>query len=172
MFDNCGRACTEAESFLKGAGIEYERINLSSDAEAENRLRSLGGSNTMPQLYTGTRRVDGFHHLRYKEALGETYGLNALTGNVRDTFASHFYEDGSPKLVMYGASWCPHCKNAREFFQDNGLEFKEWDVEKESEGKRYYQTLEGTGYPLIYVGFRRVSTNTVKSTLKDHPHLL
>lgn len=171
VFDACGSPCDQAQNFLARRSIPYEPINLSSDPEAGTRLRSLGGSSTMPQLYTGTRRVDGFHQLRYKEALGETYGLDVLGGNDREAFANHFNSDGSPKLVMYATDWCPHCKKAREYFQDNGLAYKEWDVEKESEGKRYFDTLEGTGYPVIYVGFRRVNTNGVKAALKEHPSL-
>lgn len=172
LYEGCGAPCNQAERFLQDTDIQYERINLSSGPEAEDRLRSLRGSSTMPQLYTGSRRVDGFHHLRYKEALGETYGLKVLSGKYQDAYASHFYDDGSPKLVMYGASWCPYCLKAREYFVDNGLNFKEWDVEKEFVGKRHFETLEGTGYPVIYVGFRRVNTDDVKTALRQHPNLL
>lgn len=171
MYDDCGAPCNEAVTMLKRRGIDYEQINMNSGPEAETRLRSMGGSSTMPQLYAGTRRVDGFNRLRFTEALGETYGLNIVSGSTREAFESHFHSDGSPKLVMYGASWCPYCKKAREHFQENNLEFKEWDVEQESKGRRYFKTLEGNGYPLIYVGFRRVNTDSVKKALKEHPSL-
>jgi len=51
------------------------------------------------------------------------------------------------------------------------LDFKEWDVEQESEGRRYFKTLEGNGYPMIYVGFRRVNTDGIKKALTEHPSL-
>jgi len=171
MYDDCGEPCNVAKTMLKSRGVDYEEINMNSGPEAETRLRSMGGSSTMPQLYTGTRRVDGFHRLRFSEALGETYGLDILSGSMRDAFETHFYSDGSPKLVMYGAAWCPYCKQAREHFQANSLAFKEWDVEQESKGRDYYKTLEGNGYPLIYVGFRRVNKESVKKVLDEHPNL-
>jgi glutaredoxin len=65
---------------------------------------------------------------------------------------------GSSKdVVMYSASWCGYCKQARRYFKQNNIAFNEYDVEKSSKGKRDYKKLGGNGVPLILVGNKRMS---------------
>jgi len=78
-----------------------------------------------------------------------------LDESTRRVIETHFNVDGSPKLVMYGARWCPYCKKAREFFQDKGIAFTELDVEQDPEAQARYQLIRSSGYPLIYVGAKR-----------------
>jgi len=71
---------------------------------------------------------------------------------------------------MYGVTWCPHCKKARAFFDENNIAYIELDPEQSSDAKEAYQWLDGGGYPLIYVGARRMSgfhQETIKQTLTD-----
>src|SRR5690606_7279372 len=89
------------------------------------------------------------------EALSRIYGLDVLDEPASHVIDTHFNVDGSPKLVMYGASWCPYCNNAREFFQDTGIAFTELDVEQDPKAKARYQLIKSSGYPLIYVGAKR-----------------
>lgn len=175
LFDECGQPCDDAEGFLKRKRIDYERINLSTGQEAEEKLKAIGGGRSMPILMAGSRRADGYHAKRYTEALGEAFGTSVLNSFQSKLYKTHFNADGSPKLVMYGAEWCPYCKQARDYFVENNLPFLEWDVEKQAEGKRYYDYLESNGYPLIYIGFRRVSgvdMPAVERALNEHPPLI
>lgn len=34
-----------------------------------------------------------------------------------------------PKIVLYSTSWCPHCKQAKEYFTRNNIPFINRDVE-------------------------------------------
>ena len=56
-----------------------------------------------------------------------------------------------PRVVMYGTSWCPYCKKARLFFKSNGIDYVEYDIEKNDLAKRMYDLLGGNGVPLILV---------------------
>lgn len=156
VFDECGQPCDDGLNLLKEKNVSFEAVNLSSGEEAVKRLRKLGGGNSMPVLFVGERQVAGFHRQRFNEALAELQGGSVLDAADREVLKTHFDSNGEPMLVMYGTSWCPYCKKARTWLQDNDIPFKEWDVEKQQTGGRYYRQVKSGGYPLIYVGYRRV----------------
>ena len=58
-----------------------------------------------------------------------------------------------PKIVLYSVSWCPHCKEAKEYFTKNNIPFINRDVELDSAAMddltRKYQS---TGVPVIVIG--------------------
>jgi glutaredoxin len=60
-------------------------------------------------------------------------------------------------VVMYATSWCPYCKKARKYFQDNGIPYTEYDIEKDARAKRMYDQLGGKGVPVILVGEKRMN---------------
>jgi glutaredoxin len=55
-------------------------------------------------------------------------------------------------VVLYGASWCGYCAAARRLFEQNGIQYVEWDVEKTTEGREGHRKLGGGGVPVIVVG--------------------
>ncbi len=61
------------------------------------------------------------------------------------------------KVVMYSASWCGYCKQARNYFRDNHISFQEYDVETSDKGQRDYKQLKATGVPVILVGKKRMN---------------
>ena len=60
-------------------------------------------------------------------------------------------------VVMYSTSWCGVCKNARSYMQSNGIKFKEYDIEKNTNAHSKYKKLGGKGVPLITVGKNKMS---------------
>jgi glutaredoxin len=36
-------------------------------------------------------------------------------------------------VVMYGVSWCGHCRAARRFFEKHGIEYTEIDIDNDAE---------------------------------------
>ena len=61
------------------------------------------------------------------------------------------------EVVIYSASWCGACKRAKRYFEDNEIEYREYDVEKSQKGKIDYRRLKATGVPVILVGKRRMN---------------
>lgn len=55
------------------------------------------------------------------------------------------------QVVMYATDWCPYCEKARQFMDNNGIDYYEYDIEKSSEGQRQYKSLGGNGVPLLVV---------------------
>ena len=47
-------------------------------------------------------------------------------------------------------------KKARLYFRQQGIPFKEYDIETSRKGRRDYAKLNGTGIPIIFVGQKRM----------------
>ncbi|HOI17689.1 MAG TPA: glutaredoxin domain-containing protein [Geobacteraceae bacterium] len=58
-----------------------------------------------------------------------------------------------PKIVLYSTSWCPHCREAREYLTARNIPFMELDVETDEEALDTLITKYGTKrVPLIVIG--------------------
>ena len=60
-------------------------------------------------------------------------------------------------VVMYSTSWCGVCKKASAYMQSNGIQYKEYDIEKSKSAHSKYKKLGGKGVPLIMVGNQKMS---------------
>jgi glutaredoxin len=58
---------------------------------------------------------------------------------------------GSGEVILYSTSWCGYCAKTRELFEDKGIPYKEYDIEKSDEGRARYEALGGDGVPVIDV---------------------
>ena len=58
----------------------------------------------------------------------------------------------TPGVVMYATSWCPYCKQARAYFQQQGIAYAEHDIERSAAANAEFKLLGGRGVPLILVG--------------------
>ncbi|MES2676638.1 MAG: glutaredoxin family protein [Pseudomonadota bacterium] len=63
----------------------------------------------------------------------------------------------SKKVIMYSTSWCGYCKKARTYFVENSISFVDYDIEKDKNAKRTYDTLGAKGVPVIVVGKKRMN---------------
>jgi len=55
-------------------------------------------------------------------------------------------------VTLYGTSWCGYCKKARAWMAQNGIAYRDLDVEADPTAERAYRSLGGSGVPLIVVG--------------------
>ncbi|MDH5611299.1 MAG: DUF4124 domain-containing protein [Gammaproteobacteria bacterium] len=65
------------------------------------------------------------------------------------------------KVVMYTASWCGICKQAKSYFVKNRIPHVTYDVEKSSTGRRDFKALGGKSVPVIILGKNRMNGFTV-----------
>lgn len=61
------------------------------------------------------------------------------------------------QVIMYSAAWCGYCKQARQYFRRNGINFIEYDIEKNQNARRAYDAIGGNGVPVILVGNKRLN---------------
>ena len=58
----CG-FCRQAKALLESREIPYEEVNLARDASGRERLVTLTGQMTFPQILVGERSIGGFREL-------------------------------------------------------------------------------------------------------------
>ena len=56
---------------------------------------------------------------------------------------------GSGDVVLYATDWCGYCRKTRELFEEQGVTYREYDIEKSEEGMRRYEALGGNGVPVV-----------------------
>lgn len=152
---NCGAACETIQSTLKERGVSYQEISVTGPDGGP--VSNKYGVSRWPVTLIGKQEFHSEDTMGINGALAEAYGMETLPRMQRAAMARHFDADGRAKVIMYGTTWCPYCKQQREFFAAHGVPFDDVDVEASEASELAYQSLKGNGYPLIYVGYRRFS---------------
>lgn len=152
---DCGSYCEDAVAMLRHKNIPFEEHNVQTNKDDEALWRKMGGGNPFPVIHVGDTKLHGFYRRTLMYALAEEYGLDALDASHKSVVQQQIDQYGDDVAIMYATEWCPYCKKAREFFNNNGISFVEIDVEKSSDGKRAYNSLDASGYPVIFVGIHR-----------------
>jgi glutaredoxin-like YruB-family protein len=58
-----------------------------------------------------------------------------------------------PHIVLYSTSWCPHCRQAKEYFTSNNIPFMNRDVEADAGAMEdLTDKYHSTGVPIIVFG--------------------
>lgn len=58
-----------------------------------------------------------------------------------------------PKIVLYSVAWCPHCKEAKEYFTRNNIAFINRDVELDAAAMTDLTVkYKSQGVPVIVIG--------------------
>jgi glutaredoxin len=149
----CGEHCDKIRTSLHSRQIVFEEIDIAGadGAPAQNKF----GVRAFPVTLIGSQQILGDDMMKITAALAESYGKEILTRKESRVMDNHFDADGRAQVVMYATSWCPYCKKQRAYFAANNISYNEIDVEESEEKTSLYNTLEGDGYPLTYVGYRR-----------------
>ena len=63
--------CIRAKSLLKGKGVTFEEINVSSDQETRDWLVKVTGRRTVPQIFINEEAIGGYDDMRALDLAGE-----------------------------------------------------------------------------------------------------
>ena len=87
------------------------------------------------------------------------FEINTFQGvEIDQRYISTGSNDGDQQtVIMYSTSWCGYCKQARRYFRSNSINFREYDIEKNSAAAKKFKRLGGKGVPLIVVGDNKMS---------------
>lgn len=162
--DHCTDPCNKAERYLKVHKVPYRKINLDLDSE---NLGSLKRPNKIPFLAVGKHQTSQYNPGVYSSYLARTFGVKYLTSSEKKIYRKHFYDDGRPKIVMYGTDWCGVCKTLRKQFAVNNINYLDYDVEKPAKQQWLLDTLGIYGYPTIYIGYKRLKRGTYQEVIQE-----
>ena len=66
----CGY-CAAARSLLRKKGVEYEEISISGDATMREKMISITGRTSVPQIFINDEHVGGFDDMAALDSAGE-----------------------------------------------------------------------------------------------------
>jgi len=166
--DDCGKPCQMAKNELKRRRVDFEEITINPNDDSNNddnlALWKKVGRNSFPLIASGEEVINGSGTpAAMATMLGLNYDDKYLTRTEQRLFKNHFNQDGSPKIVVYGTSWCPGTKKLREELKASNVDFVEIDVERNGDQERLLKTMEIGGYPATWVGYTRVNGTNLKS---------
>jgi glutaredoxin len=151
----CDDPCQKVRNVLRERKVSFQEIDVAGPDGAP--VPNKYGIRNFPTTLIGDQQVLGDDLLRINSVLAETYGKVMLSRKESRVLDKHFDANGNAEVVMYATQWCGYCKQQREFFAANGIPYREIDVEASEANLFLYNSLEGRGYPLTYVGYRRFS---------------
>jgi glutaredoxin len=166
---NCGKACEIGRQNLKRRRVDFEEILIdpNNDNDPDVQLWKNVGKGGFPLIVAGDFKIKNSGSLpMLQEMLGKNFGELYLTRAERKLFKNHFYSDGTPRIVLYGADWCPYCKKLREDLNANNIDFLEIDVDKSRDKQQIINTLDIPGYPAVWVGYTRVKGSDFRAVKK------
>lgn len=102
--------CKRTKDFLNKNKIDFEYINVDLSPDASGIVESINnGKRIIPTLIIeDIPFINPSNH-----DLAKKLGINS-----------------QGKVVLYGAEWCPDCRRAKRFLQDNQINFKFVDVDE------------------------------------------
>ena len=117
-------------------------------------------SNLKPSIPVETFTEEQLKVNNYVEGSnGDTYEspyASAILNEAKKPSTKKPY-DQDQKVELYVTSWCGYCKKARSFLKANGIEFTEYDIEKDSNAaKRHRKLNRRGGVPVAIINGKKI----------------
>lgn len=165
--DGCGQPCSDVAADLRSRNVEFEEVNVSTD-KGRDRIQQFGVMQ-VPLTVIGDKKIIGSDLPAIESALAEAKGMDALSPAAQQVMKNHFDTQGKPRVIMYGTETCTYCKQLRAYMETRHIPYFFVDVSY-GYGRSDFETLRGRGYPLTFVGYRRIdgySTSALDQAVKD-----
>lgn len=69
---------------------------------------------------------------------------------------SAIFRKAGHEVVMYSTTGCPYCAKVRKIFEEKGVAYTEYQVDKSKEHFDEFTRLGGKYVPLLYIGDRQI----------------
>lgn len=83
-----------------------------------------------------------------------SFGLGLLLGGWLAGPA--WAETPSKPVALFTQTFCPSCLAAKRFFEREGVEYREFDIETSPVAREYFEKLGGRGTPFLVVNGQRL----------------
>jgi glutaredoxin len=81
----------------------------------------------------------------YKDTQEDSLGAAPATAKKKGESRQSLERKKKADVVLYTTSWCPYCRKARDYFRSRGIDFTEYDIEKDKEAAVRKRQLDGIG---------------------------
>jgi thioredoxin reductase (NADPH) len=123
--------CQRAKAYLNANNIEFEFVDVDVDTKTADLVEAINnGKRIIPTLIINGKSLTNPDN----SVLASVLGLNKVG-----------------RVILYGADWCPDCRRAKSYLQNNDINYQfidvdehEWatdKVEKINKGKRIIPTI-------------------------------
>lgn len=132
-------------------GITYLALHQKQDATKQHdALVNL--DKTLAQALSD--QINAYKPVQQYRSMGETQpsGNSHPGTGGRQTGAQQTTKRFDGTVIMYGADWCPRCREAKQYMATKGIRFVYYNIEVDAAAKRDFDAYGGTGIPLIIVG--------------------
>lgn len=90
-----------------------------------------------------------------ESAYKSPYSSSAIDGEKKGSKKPQYARN--QEIELYVTSWCGYCKKAKSFFNARGIEFKEYDVEKDKNAaKRHRKLNRRGGVPVVIINGKKI----------------
>lgn len=62
----------------------------------------------------------------------------------------------TPRITLYMAPGCGHCRQLKDFLRDKGIPFNEQDISRNRRAEAEFRQLRARGVPVLMVGEEQV----------------
>lgn len=133
--------CRRTKEFLNKNGIDFTYINVDIDPSASSLVEKINnGKRIIPTLLINNKSVTNPQN----HELARILGINK-----------------QGKITVYGADWCPDCRRAKRFFQDNEINYQFVNVDSDPDAASWVTN--------INKGKRIIPTVVVNDAVYSNP---
>ena len=141
--DNC-KLCEIAIQLLDERELDYTEYNVNESDENFDLFKKHKGR-SLPLLIIDGERI---------EPRDETFLNIAING---------LFESDNREVVVYTETGCGWCVKTIAFFQDNDIEFTEYNVRESDDFHDRFKALGGRGVPLVIIGDNQIGGYNIKA---------
>lgn len=123
----------------------YKWVDKNGDIQFSDKKPQTGNKTEQVRV-----KINSVHNPRIS-----TNTLNFNHSQDSDTSSENQYASVQ-KVIIYSADWCGVCKQAKQYFNRQGVAYKEYDIEKSAKGRKDFKRLRARGVPVILVGKQRM----------------
>lgn len=62
------------------------------------------------------------------------------------------YAGRAPIVEVFVVRWCPYCRELEQSLKEEGIPYRRYDIEHDSEGRRKYEAIGIRSYPVTKIG--------------------
>ncbi len=94
----------------------------------------------------------------YKDSQEDSVDTAPASGIKKEESRPPVESKKKTEVVLYTTSWCPYCRKARDYLRSRGIDFIEYDIEKDKEAASRKKQLDNRGgVPFAIINGRSIS---------------